>query len=312
MHQGLFSVTSLVIAIIYLSRFKEATRVSLHTYTWRLLFLTALLVADKANEDRPIKNESLIKLFPIVNAEELNRLELIMLKKLKFSLFVRFELFQSFMDKLLNEVVSVEISSLVNCSDFTTQLILPSMPTVPCTPEPVEAIVSSFSKSRRHQDSSGFIPVVMGKRHVSATPRITIQNLMDSNKLKERVPSHSSFEFRVDTSRRSRSRSASMKRSPSTSLFDDSSLDYSHSSSRRVSSSSRVPQVPPPPLFEPVKYQGHPRRFSMGRVIRESPQEVPHSLQARSRVLSPGYKKVPNTSPANRHTSGGKRWNSLF
>ena len=122
MHQGLFGVHTFVAAIIYLSRFKEATEVSLHRMNWRPLFVIALLVADKSWEDRPVKNSCLSKLFPVFSNEELNSLEYFFLRSISFRVLISSEVFGAFKDKLLQEQVSGEIASLVNRSEFVASL----------------------------------------------------------------------------------------------------------------------------------------------------------------------------------------------
>lgn len=253
---------------------------SLHTYTWRLLFLTALLVADKANEDKPIKNGSLVRLFPIVSAEELSRLEASLLTRIRFSIFIKSELFYSFVEKLLNESVSAEINSIVSSSDFTTQQLLPSMRTVPCTPEPLFPAAPVIS-SRRKPEQVLVTPAMNRSR--SQQPQIFIQNLMDS------TPSQPNIV-----------RGRSPRRSPSSSFFEDNSLEYSRASSRRPSTGRAAVHVPPPPIFEPVKYQGHPRRLSIGRSPMTEPKPArPSSPCARSFI-------------SHRHVNGNHRWNNMF
>ncbi|CAK0824240.1 unnamed protein product, partial [Prorocentrum cordatum] len=44
---GIFSVSAFIVSVIYLSRFKEISHITLHACTWRPLFLTSLLLADK-------------------------------------------------------------------------------------------------------------------------------------------------------------------------------------------------------------------------------------------------------------------------
>ena len=115
MEEGLFSVESLVVAIIYLSRFKEVTKVLVHTFSWRLLFIVALLVADKANEDKPIRNRAITNLFPVLNVRELNELELLFCLKIRFTLVIKADLFNSFVrDKLLTERVSRDMSVAID------------------------------------------------------------------------------------------------------------------------------------------------------------------------------------------------------
>ena len=134
--QGLFSTSSFIGGIVFLSRFKEATKISLHTYSWRLLFLTSILLADKCLEEKPIRNESLSRLFPVVSVAELARLELEFACQMDFKLFIRAELYNSFVDKLINEKnVSKQIELIVQNSDFMSQFILPNMKTLTHTPD---------------------------------------------------------------------------------------------------------------------------------------------------------------------------------
>ena len=296
LHQGLFSVTSLIISIIYLSRFKEITRVSLHTYTWRLLFLSALLVADKANEDRPIKNGSLVKLFPILSADELNTLETTLLVRVKFMIFIRPELFFSFLDKLLNEKVSPEISAIVNNSDFARHHLFPNMRTVPSTPEPLMSLefktpVSLYDSTKKllHPDhSASFIGCGTPRRLMAQTVAPVI---IESHKF-----------------RRGRSNSVSGRNSSSSFIDDDNSLEYSRTSSRR-NSLSRPTHVPAPPIFEPMKYQGHPRRLSLGKTPRDFPAADPTFRSIASRTTSP--RNFGNLT-TQRPVPMSQKWNGLF
>ncbi|KAF4708984.1 hypothetical protein FOZ62_001805, partial [Perkinsus olseni] len=118
LHQGLFSVSAFIVSIIYLSRFKEATQISLHASTWRPLFLTSLLVADKMWEDKPVRNSSLAKLFPVLSNAELNQMENKFLLKIRFNVQVKSDLFTSFCEKLLQENISAEISRCVSGSEY--------------------------------------------------------------------------------------------------------------------------------------------------------------------------------------------------
>lgn len=72
---GKFSVAACVHAVFYISHLKETTSVSLHILSWRLLFFTSLLLADKWMEDTPIKNSDHCKLFPVIKKQDLDQLE---------------------------------------------------------------------------------------------------------------------------------------------------------------------------------------------------------------------------------------------
>lgn len=304
LHQGLFSVTAFIVAIIYLSRFKEVTRVSLHTYTWRLLFLTALLVADKATEDKPIKNGSLVRLFPILTAAELNELELALVLKVKFAILVKGELFNSFLEKLMNEKISTEINSIVNSSDYVSHQLAPALRTLPCTPEPT--LMQSLSKTPRR--SEVFEPP-SSTRSRSKHPHMFVQTLLDNsfNTTPRKLIAQTVAPVLIEQTR-SRGRSPSVQRRNSSSFMDDNSLEYSRTSSRRPSV-GRPAHVPPPPMFEPARYQGHPRRLSLGRVVRDP---IPDTSHAFGRTVSPrldAYVKIPSQRTLQ---PTHQRWNSLF
>lgn len=118
LHQGIFSVSAMVASVIYLSRFKEVSHITLHAWTWRPLFLTTLLIADKAWEDKPVRNSSLAKLFPVLTNLELNKLENVFLRVLSFNVVIKPELFTTFCEKLLNEKVDQEIVKAVVASEY--------------------------------------------------------------------------------------------------------------------------------------------------------------------------------------------------
>ncbi|CAE7425874.1 ccnyl1 [Symbiodinium natans] len=122
LHQGIFSVSAFIVSVIYLSRFKESSRITLHACTWRPLFLTSLLLADKMWEDKPVRNSSLAKLFPVLSNGELNRMESEFLQEIKFNVLVKPDLFCSFCEKLLAEQVHQEISHCVIQSEYAATL----------------------------------------------------------------------------------------------------------------------------------------------------------------------------------------------
>merc|ERR1719343_992711 len=122
LHQGIFSVSAFIVSVIYLSRFKESSHITLHACTWRPLFLTSLLLADKMWEDKPVRNSSLAKLFPVLNNAELNRMESEFLGEIRFNVLVKPDLFCSFCEKLLAEQVHQEISHCVDSSEYAATL----------------------------------------------------------------------------------------------------------------------------------------------------------------------------------------------
>ena len=279
------------------------TRVSLHTYTWRLLFLTALLVADKASEDKPIKNGSLVKLFPVITASELNELELALLLKIKFSIFVKGELFNAFLEKLMNEKVSVEIHSIVNSSDYVSQQLAPALRTLPCTPEPT--VLQSLNKTPRRSE---IFEAPSSTRSRSQQPHMYVQTLLDNsfNTTPRKLVSQTVAPVVIEQSR-ARGRSPSVQRRNS-SFMDDNSLEYSRTSSRRHSV-GRPAHVPPPPIFEPARFHGHPRRLSLGRVVRDpAPDRAQHAFGRNVSPRPETFMKIPSQ----RTLQPQQRWNNLF
>ncbi|CAK9035135.1 Cyclin-Y-like protein 2, partial [Durusdinium trenchii] len=128
---GIFSVSAFIVSVIYLSRFKESSRITLHACTWRPLFLTSLLLADKMWEDKPVRNSSLAKLFPVLSNVELNRMESQFLDEIKFNVLVKPDLFCSFCEKLLAEQVHQEISRCVIQSEYAVTLQAECVDSIP-------------------------------------------------------------------------------------------------------------------------------------------------------------------------------------
>jgi len=122
LHQGIFSVSAFIVGVIYLSRFKESSHITLHAVTWRPLFLTSLLLADKMWEDKPVRNSSLAKLFPVLNNSELNKMESEFLTQIQFNVIVKPDLFCSFCEKLLAEMVDQDIVRCVSASEYAETL----------------------------------------------------------------------------------------------------------------------------------------------------------------------------------------------
>jgi hypothetical protein len=242
LHQGLFSVQTFVIAIIYLSRFKEVTKVSIHSYTWRYLFLTALLVADKSNEDKPIRLGSLAKLFPVISAKKLCELELAFCLETRFTFLVKLDLYESFVMKLFREKpLPRDIDQTVERSEYVQQVLTHSQRAVPCTPQTVIKKTTSNVRSRSTQ------PTIF-KTHIIDECTVISSRDRFSPELKHVSPRRPS---RGST----RVRSASLSRVLSVSSFiededPNSSRHSRNASSRRASMDSR--KVPPPPAFEPL------------------------------------------------------------
>lgn len=120
LRQGIFSVAAFIISVIYLSRFKEASQICLHACTWRPLFLTTLLVANKMWEDNPVRNSNLTTMFPVLTKAELNKMENKLLDRVEFNVIVKPELFCNFCEKLLAESINQEITRIVGASDYAS------------------------------------------------------------------------------------------------------------------------------------------------------------------------------------------------
>lgn len=234
--EGLFSVRTLVIAVIYLSRFKEVTKVLVHTFSWRLLFLVALLVADKANEDKPIRNKAMVDLFPVITTRALNELELLFCLKIRFTLIVKAELYNSFVrDKLLTERISRDMSEATNL--FLNPSSKPDIRLVTATPQ---TIVKRGSKIPENHNMS---------RTRSKQPERFRSNLMESS----------------DISSKSR---LTPRNEPASVSF---SRALSESSFLGESPVMNSRNVPPPPNFNERMYNGsNPiRGFAVPRLCRE-------------------------------------------
>mmetsp|Transcript_121223 Transcript_121223/g.343032 ORF Transcript_121223/g.343032 Transcript_121223/m.343032 type:complete len:503 (+) Transcript_121223:154-1662(+) len=165
LHQGIFSVSAFIVSVIYLSRFKESSHITLHACTWRPLFLTSLLLADKMWEDKPVRNSSLAKLFPVLTNTELNRMESEFLVEIRFNVLVKPDLFCSFCEKLLAEQVHQEITSCVNGHEYTQTLQADNAEAMPpvkpsaavkAAPEAAESENAYHcSNDKDHQDEPG-------------------------------------------------------------------------------------------------------------------------------------------------------------
>jgi len=147
LHQGIFSVTAFIVSVIYLSRFKESSQITLHACTWRPLFLTTLLVADKMWEDKPVRNSSLAKLFPVLSNIELNEMEYKLLVQVGFNIVVKPDLFTTFCEKLLAESVNPEIARNVKASEYAKVLALETTNVLTSNPSPQHHIQDDTSNT---------------------------------------------------------------------------------------------------------------------------------------------------------------------
>ena len=91
------NISSLISAIIYIDRFCELNRYVLCMNNIYRIFLTACLLSIKFNED--INNN--IKYYPEIAgipAYDLNNLELYLFFKLKCSLYIDYDIYQSYFE----------------------------------------------------------------------------------------------------------------------------------------------------------------------------------------------------------------------
>jgi len=128
LHRGYFDVSEFIISVIYLLRFRDQSGICLHTTTWRPLFVTSLLLADKMWEDKSVKNSSLTMLFPVLSNAELFELEVVLLEHLRFTAWVSRSEFQKFCETLMRTESSAQISSQVLSSEFVAALDAGSEP----------------------------------------------------------------------------------------------------------------------------------------------------------------------------------------
>jgi hypothetical protein len=190
LHQGIFSVSAFIVSVIYLSRFKESSHITLHACTWRPLFLTSLLLADKMWEDKPVRNSSLAKLFPVLSNSELNRMESEFLGEIRFNVGVKPDLFCSFCEKLLAEQVHQEITRTVKDSDYAETL----QADTEGAPVKSQKLVQQAPKE---QFNSMNVVVDKGRKGQEVT-RHTVGGPIDSHIHVEDVSRHANADHRYD------------------------------------------------------------------------------------------------------------------
>jgi len=173
LHQGIFSVAAFIISVIYLSRFKEASQITLHSCTWRPLFLTTLLVADKVWEDKPVRNSSLAKLFPVLSNGELNEMEKLILLTMEFNVNVKPDLFGNFCEKLLTEQVHPEINR--SCATNEYSKIVSKETSNVCSSTPDSTTLQNLAAYNGNPQAAELTPLqnlqVMGHNRSKHVPR---------------------------------------------------------------------------------------------------------------------------------------------
>jgi len=97
--------SALVVALIYLDRLKQnSPSTTLSMFTIHRLFLTALLLACKFLDDRGHENLFFARLVNC-SIEEMNQLEMAMLAKLRFELFVSDKTFATYASCLVSDLL---------------------------------------------------------------------------------------------------------------------------------------------------------------------------------------------------------------
>lgn len=93
--------SSLVICLIYMDRICEITEMKLTLENFHRLFLTALVIAIKYNEDKYFSNSFYAKIGGI-SLEDFNRLESAFVNSIEFFLYVEEEIFSKYVTYLKN------------------------------------------------------------------------------------------------------------------------------------------------------------------------------------------------------------------
>ena len=93
------SISSLILAIIYMDKFVELNKYVLSLYNIHRIFLSACLLSIKFNEDMKISEKYYANIAG-VTINELKNLELSFYSKLNFSLFVDCDYYQQYFNYL--------------------------------------------------------------------------------------------------------------------------------------------------------------------------------------------------------------------
>lgn len=78
-----------IMALVYIDRVIEKTKMHLHAASWRRLVLASLIIASKVWEDQSVWTVDFLELFPSANIKDLNRLEQHILAILEFSVSIK-------------------------------------------------------------------------------------------------------------------------------------------------------------------------------------------------------------------------------
>jgi len=131
-------------------------------------------VADKTYDDQPIRVKSLAKLFPVVTPSELCELELNFCLKTRFTLIVNPKLYDSFVEKLIKEIVTREIREIVEelCLDPTVDL--------PITPQTIVKRAGPRGEVKKAPVAIAEQPTRRGRtRSVSLSRALSVSSFID-------------------------------------------------------------------------------------------------------------------------------------
>jgi len=132
---GRFQSECLIIALIYLNRFKCITGTSLLLTNWRPLLISSIMVADKVWESKNVSHAYLAFIHPFFNIEQIQKLEKLFLElidynvKVKMSLYVNyyFELRSSFQREFDFGIDESNLKTLESRSDSYKEMLLNSV-----------------------------------------------------------------------------------------------------------------------------------------------------------------------------------------
>jgi len=78
---------TMIIALLILNRFLEATNWSLRSTIWRPLVITSVRLAQKLNNQAPLDSYSLHHMYPLLKPQEFAKLEVILLERVNYRVF---------------------------------------------------------------------------------------------------------------------------------------------------------------------------------------------------------------------------------
>eukprot|EP00742_Colponemidia_sp_Colp-10_P008221 GILJ01008890.1.p1 GENE.GILJ01008890.1~~GILJ01008890.1.p1 ORF type:complete len:332 (+),score=17.00 GILJ01008890.1:141-1136(+) len=129
-----------VLAFVYLERFTRTSRYSLNVCTWRPMFLSAIILAQKMADDEPYDLASFSRFYPLLTVHDLRKMELILLTSLEFQTYVAPERYQAMLQDLMttrssshdiNRTAAASHTESTHCSILSTSSCKEPSKTVP-------------------------------------------------------------------------------------------------------------------------------------------------------------------------------------